>query len=190
LGHGKKSESKVNGSKGSGSFRKEFLFFLIVFFAIWLLSFLLTDRFPSFASGLVTIVARESSLCLDLLGYRFKLDGAAFLFYTAHGTKKLVVITECTGLYTTIIYFSIIGAYPARLRDKGLGLLIGIPSIHILNQARMVFISLVLYHRPGLFDLFHGYLWQVGFVIFMLLLVILWMGKIVKPQRIGASDDR
>jgi len=179
----------VNGSKGSGSFRKEFLFFLIVFFAIWLLSFLLTNRFPSFTSGgLVTVVAREISFCLDLLGYRFDLDGASFLFYTGHGTKKLVVITECTGLYTTIIYFSIIGAYPARLGEKALGLLIGIPSIHILNLARMVFISLVLYHRPDLFDLFHGYLWQVGFVIFMLLLVILWMGKIVKPRRIGAAD--
>jgi archaeosortase B (VPXXXP-CTERM-specific) len=186
LGHGKKSESKVNGSRGSGSFRKEFLFFLIVFFAIWLLSFLLTSRFPSFASGLVTIVAREIAFCLDLFGYRFDLEGSSFLFHTINGAKKLVVITECTGLYTTIIYFSIIGAYPARLGDKALGLLIGIPSIHALNLARMVFISLVLYHRPELFDLFHGYLWQVGFVIFMLLLVILWMGKIVKPKRIGA----
>jgi hypothetical protein len=46
----------------------------------------------------------------------------------------------------------------------------------------MVFISLILYHKPGLFDFFHGYLWQVGFVIFMLLLVILWMWKIVKPK--------
>ena len=178
----------MNGSKGSGSFRKEFFVFLIVFFAIWLLSFLLTNRFPSFTTGLVTAVSREIAFCLELLGYRFDLNGSSFLFHAAHGTKKLVVITECTGLYTTIIYFSIIGAYPARLADKALGLLIGIPSIHILNLARMVFISLVLYHRPGLFDLFHGYLWQVGFVIFMLLLVILWMGKIVKPQRTGASD--
>lgn len=177
----------MNGSKGSGSFRKEFLIFLIVFFAIWLLSFLLTNRFPSFTTGLVTVVAREIAFCLDLLGYRFDLNGQAFLFHAGHGTKKLVVIAECTGLYTTIIYFSIIGAYPARLGDKALGLLLGIPSIHILNLARMVFISLVLYHRPGLFDLFHGYLWQVVFVIFMLLLVILWMGKIVKPKRAGAK---
>ena len=179
----------MNEAKGSGSFRKEFLFFLVVFFAIWLLSFLLTNRFPSFTNGLVTLVAREIAFCLDLLGYRFDLDGAAFLFHASHGTKKLVVITECTGLYTTIIYFSIIGAYPAGIRDKALGLLIGIPSIHILNLARMVFISLVLYHRPGLFDLFHGFLWQVVFVIFMLLLVILWMGKIVRPKRIGVPDE-
>ncbi len=179
----------MNGSKGSGSFRKEFLIFLIVFFAIWLLSFLLTNRFPSFTSGLTTLVSREIAFCLDLFGYRFDLDGSSFLFHAAHGTKKLVVITECTGLYTTIIYFSIIGAFPAGLGEKAIGLLIGVPSIHILNLARMVFISLVLYHRPDLFDLFHGYLWQVGFVIFMLLLVILWMGKIVRPKRAGVSDE-
>ena len=178
----------MNSSKGSGSFRKEFLLFLIVFFAIWLLSFLLTRRFPSLAAGLATVVSREIAFCLDLIGYSYRLDGTSFLFYAVHGTKKLVVITECTGLYTTIIYFSIIGAYPARIGDKAIGLLIGIPSIHILNLLRMVFISLVLYHRHELFDLFHGYLWQVGFVIFMLLLVILWMGKIVRPKRRESPD--
>jgi archaeosortase B (VPXXXP-CTERM-specific) len=186
LGHGEKSESEVNGRGESGSFRREFLFFLIVFFAIWLFSFLLTRRIPAFTSGLERVVAREIAFFLDLLGYRFSLDEATFLFRTNHGTEKMFIITECTGLYTTIIYFSIIGAYPARLNEKGLGLLIGIPAIHLLNLARMVFISLVLYHWRELFEFFHGYLWQVGFVIFMLLLVILWMGKIVKPRIRGA----
>ena len=92
------------------------------------------------------------------------------------------IIPECTGLYTTIIYIAIIGAFPARPSEKLIGLLVGAPAIHALNLARMVFISLVLYHRRDLFEFFHGYLWQVGFVIFMLLLVILWMWKIVKPK--------
>lgn len=178
----------MNGRGEGGSFRREFLFFLVVFFAIWLFSFLLTRRFPAFTSGLERVVAREIAFFLDILGYRFSLDEANFLFHTNHGAEKMYIITECTGLYTTIIYFSIIGAYPARLSEKGLGLLIGIPAIHLLNLARMVFISLVLYHWDRLFDFFHGYLWQVGFVIFMLLLVILWMGKIVKPQK-GAEEE-
>lgn len=125
-------------------------------------------------------MAGEIAYVLDLLGYKYRLTGASFIFYTAHGGENLIVIAECTGLYTSIIYFSIIGAYPARVHEKLIGLVIGVPAIHILNLARMVFISLVLYHRRELFDFFHGYLWQVSFVIFMLLLVILWMGKIVK----------
>ena len=162
----------------------------MIFFILWLFSFLLSRRFPGFVVGLQNLVALEVARCLDLLGYRFSLDGSTFLFFTNHGGEKLIVIAECTGLYTTIIYFSIIGAYPARIGEKLLGLLIGIPSIHILNLARMVFISLILYHRRNLFDFFHGYLWQVSFAIFMLLLVILWMGKIVRPRRAAPGGNR
>jgi len=187
LGHGKKSESEVEGKQESGGFRKEFLLFLVVFLAIWLLSYLLTRRYPGFTEDLETLIAREVAFCLDLLRHRFTIDSSVLRLLTSHGTEKMVVITECTGLYTTIIYFAIIGAYPARLKEKGLGLLIGVPAIHILNLARMVFIALVLYHKRDLFHFFHGYLWQVSFVVFMLLLVILWMTKIVKPK--GASTD-
>lgn len=178
----------MNGKKESGGFRKEFLLFLVVFFAIWLLSYLLTRRFPDFTENLETLVAREVAFCLGLLRHRFTIDGSILRLLTSHGTEKMVVITECTGLYTTIIYFAIIGAYPARLGEKGLGLLIGIPAIHILNLARMVFIALILYHKRDLFHFFHGYLWQVSFAVFMLLLVILWMTKIVGTK--GAKTVR
>lgn len=133
--------------------------------------------------GLQAFVAREVAFCLKLLGYRLTLNGARIFYYPGHGSGTITIIAECTGLYTTIIYFSIIGAYPARIGEKLTGLLIGVPSIHLLNLVRMVFISLVLYHRKDLFHFFHGYLWQVSFVIFMLLLVILWMGKIVKREQ-------
>jgi exosortase/archaeosortase family protein len=128
------------------------------------------------------LVAGELDWVLDKLGYVFTRAEATLTFYTDHGGERLVIVTECTGLYTTVIFCSIIGAYPARIGEKIAGLLIGIPSIHILNLVRMVVVSLVLYHRRELFGLFHGYLWQVGFVIFMLLLVIFWMTKIVRPS--------
>lgn len=172
----------MNGRRESGSFRKEFLLFLAVFFAIWLLSYLMTRRHPGFTEGLESIVAREVAFCLDLLRYRHTIDGSVLRLLTSHGTEKMVVITECTGLYTTIIFIAIIGAYPARVGEKVLGLLAGIPAIHALNLARMVFIALVLYHRRDLFHFFHGYLWQVSFAVFMLLLVLVWMTKVVRPR--------
>lgn len=190
MGHGKKPEGKVIRTRKGGTFRREFLLFLILFFILWLFSFLLTRRFPGLEAGLITAVVREVAFVLNLFGYSFTLNEPSFLFHTSHGGENLVVITECTALYTTIIYFSIIGAYPARISEKLFGLLIGIPSIHILNLARMVFVSLVLYHKRGLFHFFHGYLWQVSFVIFMLLLVILWMGKIVKQHRAGSEGQQ
>ena len=67
--------------------------------------------------------------------------------------------------------------------------MIGIPAIHLLNLVRMVVVSLVLYHKREWFDFFHGYLWQVAFVIFMLLLVVLWMSKVTARAR-GGGEGR
>jgi exosortase/archaeosortase family protein len=184
LGQGKKpdggEEKKLKGS----AFQKDFSLFLILFFIIWLLSYILTRMLGGFVDWSQVSVAREVAFCLKKLGYTFTMNGSSLLFYTKHGGENLLIVPECTGLYTSIIYFSIIGAYPARAGEKIIGLLIGIPAIHALNLARMVFISLILYHKPHLFELFHGYLWQVGFVIFMLLLVIVWMWKIVRPKQV------
>jgi exosortase/archaeosortase family protein len=183
LGQGKKPEGGEKKKQRGSPFQREFSLFLILFFIIWLLSYFLTRMLPGFVDWSQVAVAREVAWCLTKLGYTYVIKESALTFYTAHGGQSLVVIPECTGLYTSIIYYSILGAYPARAGEKLIGLLIGIPAIHVLNLARMVFISLVLFHRPDLFNLFHGYLWQIGFFIFMLLLVIVWMWKIVKPKR-------
>jgi archaeosortase B (VPXXXP-CTERM-specific) len=147
----------------------------------------MTKRHPGIVTGMQLLVARELDWCLYHLNYWFERTANEFTFYTDHGGERLVIIAECTGLYTSIIFFSIIAAYPARIREKLAGILIGIPAIHILNLIRMVVVSLVLYHRRELFDFFHGYLWQVTFVIFMLLIVIFWMAKIVKPRGKGEA---
>ena len=141
MGHGKKPEGQTGETRRiSKSFRRDFIVFLILFFALWLFSYLLTRRFHAIEIGMRLLVAGE-------LGYVFTRADATFTFFTDHGGERLIIITECTGLYTTIIFSSIIGAYPARIREKMAGLLIGIPSIHILNLVRMVVVSLVLYHK-------------------------------------------
>ncbi len=180
MGHGKKPEGEKKIAAKGKSFRKRFLTFLALFFLIWLLSYFITRKYPVIEEKLISIVVSEVSLFLNLFNYKYKLEGPSFTFYARHGCENMIVVVECTGLYTTIIFYSIILAYPAKIYQKLLGLLIGIPAIHILNLLRMIVISLILYHNRDLFTFFHGYLWQITFVIFMLLLVILWMGKIVK----------
>ncbi|MBU8923263.1 MAG: hypothetical protein KOO63_15715 [Bacteroidales bacterium] len=133
-------------------------------------------------------VAKEVAWFLSTFDYSFSITDSTLTFHTDHGGERLIVIAECTGIYTSIIYFSIIAAYPARITEKIAGLLMGIPAIHALNLVRMVFVSLILFHKRELFDFFHGYLWQVAFVIFMLLLVIFWMSRMVKPRKAPPSS--
>mgnify|MGYP003937610863 CR=1 FL=1 len=128
----------------------------------------MTKRYPQVAISMQLLVARELDWCLDIFNYWFTRVDNVFTFHTDHGGERLIIIAECTGLYTSIIFFSIIAAYPARVLEKLAGILIGIPAIHALNLVRMFVVSLVLFHRRELFDFFHGYLWQVTFVIFMI----------------------
>ena len=188
MGHGKKPEGEAGEGRKERSFRGEFITFLVLFFILWLFSYILTLRFPGFLVVTRKFVADEVAWCLSQLDYSFTIAESTITLYTGHGGERLIVIAECTGIYTTLIYFSIIGAYPALIRERFVGLFIGIPAIHLLNLIRMVFVTLVLYHKPELFDFFHGYLWQGSFLIFMLILVVFWMSKIVKPGRRSASD--
>jgi exosortase/archaeosortase family protein len=187
LGHEKKPEVEGKNRVKGSAFQREFALFLVLFFVIWLLSYLLTRRFPGFVDWGQVVVAREVAFFLKIFGYNYTQTGGSIVFFTPHGGENLQIIPECTGLYTSIIYFSIIGAYPARIGEKLAGLLIGLPAIHVLNLIRMVFIAWILYVRHDLFELFHGYLWQAGFLIFMILLVIFWLGKIVKVKAPGGA---
>ncbi len=189
----KTTASKKARRKYSGGFRREFLVFIFRFFAIWILAYALTLAAPEITSLLQRVVSRELAFVLRSAGYDFEARNIVFNLRTAHGLEKLYIIAECTGLYTTLIYLAIIGAFPARNRDRLAGILIGVPAIHLMNLARVVFISLVIYHRKDLFDFFHGYLWQVGFVVFMLILVFFWTAKIARPDReekTGRVKDR
>jgi exosortase/archaeosortase family protein len=187
LGHEKKPEVEGKNRLKGSTFQREFALFLVLFFVIWLLSYLLTRRLPGFADWGQVVVAREVAFFVKIFGFHYTQDGGSILFVTPHGGERLIIIPECTGLYTSIIYFSIIAAYPARVVEKLIGLAIGLPAIHVLNLIRMVFISWIIYTRPGLFELFHGYLWQAGFLIFMILLVIFWLGTIVKARVPGGA---
>ncbi|MBN2070689.1 MAG: hypothetical protein JW814_04460 [Candidatus Krumholzibacteriota bacterium] len=193
MGHGKKPEGEAGEIRKGRSFRGEFITFLILFFILWLFSYILTLRFPGFLVSAGNFIASEIAWLLSILSYSHTLKDSTLTLFTAHGGERLVVIAECTGIYTTIIYLSIVGSYPARISEKLAGLLIGIPAIHILNLIRMVFVALVLYHKRELFEFFHGYLWQGSFLIFMLVLVVFWMTKIVKPRRApdanGPAED-
>ncbi len=183
MGQGKKPEGEAGEVRKGRSFRGEFVTFLVLFFILWLFSYILTLRYPGFLIATRAFVATEVAWVLSRLGYTFTIAESTINLYTDHGGERLVVISECTGVYTTIIYLSIIGAYPARIREKLIGLFIGVPVIHLLNLVRMVVVALILYHKRELFDFVHGYLWQGSFLIFMFVLVVFWMTKVVKPRR-------
>ena len=96
----------------------------------------------------------------------------------AHGSAvsrqyALRIAPVCTALTTMIIYFACIVAYPASFGKKLLGLLLGIPALALVNFGRLLLLGYLGYTNQRLFDLVHLYVFQVVFIVFVIVMAIL-----------------
>ncbi len=96
---------------------------------------------------------------------------------------SMSIAPVCTAVSTMIIYFACIAAYPASFGKKLLGLLIGIPSLALLNFSRLLLLGYLGYTNQELFDFVHLYLFQVIFIAFVIVLWLTWIDKIVQDAR-------
>jgi archaeosortase B (VPXXXP-CTERM-specific) len=157
---------------------KEALRYIVLFLALSLLFYLvyyyLTLR------GSLSILNTNTAF---ILGEIFSLGGAnvirngQFLFIQGFGME---IIDECTAVFSSIVYCSAILAYPTTLKNKGLGMVFGIPLLYLINIFRLVILVLVGIHYPTMFEFVHVYLWQASFIIFVVVLFLLWLKLVVK----------
>jgi exosortase/archaeosortase family protein len=118
------------------------------------------------------------SRLLDLVGITNVADTTHIRFANAYWE----VTPECTAVNVFILYVSFILAYPARLRSRGIALLIGLPFIFIANIGRLVVLGLATVHFPGSTRWFHDYIWQAVFVLLVVVMWLVWIGVVVKRE--------
>ncbi len=85
------------------------------------------------------------------------------------------VAIECTAVFIMLIYASFVLVYPASVRAKLAALLAGIPFIFCANILRLYAMAWIDYLMPGYSAAFHSYVWQVAFI---LMVVMMWLGWI------------
>jgi exosortase/archaeosortase family protein len=98
---------------------------------------------------------------------------------------SMSIAPVCTAVSTMIIYFACIAAYPASIPKKLLGLLIGFPGLALVNFGRLLLLGYLGYTNPHLFELVHKYVFQVVFIVFVIVLWLTWIDKIVQD----ANED-
>ena len=152
---------------------KAVLLFLILCFAL---------NFAYFKLAGEQIIPRSFTASLVALFLRlFGLDAEANGTFVLLNGSSIDVIGECTGIFSIIVYCSVIFAYPTSLRNKTIGL-IGIPILYALTLVRLISTALVGVFIPSLFDFFHTYLWQVFLIVFVVLLFLIWRDKVVEVK--------
>jgi archaeosortase B (VPXXXP-CTERM-specific) len=70
-------------------------------------------------------------------------------------------------------------AYPTTLKNKGLGIAFGVPSLYAINILRLFILALVGISYPSMFEFVHVYLWQASFIIFVGVIFLLWLRLVV-----------
>jgi archaeosortase B (VPXXXP-CTERM-specific) len=95
---------------------------------------------------------------------------------------SMSIAPVCTAVTTMIIYFACIVAYPAGFLKKIVGILIGFPALALVNFGRLLLLGYLGYTNTELFDLVHQYVFQVVFIVFVIVLWLIWIDKIVRDE--------
>ncbi|MBA7557134.1 hypothetical protein ES705_49868 [subsurface metagenome] len=151
-----------------------FISFCFVFYLIYYLD--LTVR------GSMVMVQLRNVTAL-ILGSIFSLTGAEVVVNGAMVSINgfgLEIIDECTAVFSSIVYCSCVLAYPTTLKNKGLGIAFGVPSLYAINVLRLIVLALVGISYPGMFEFVHVYLWQASFIIFVVVIFLVWLRMVVK----------
>ena len=152
---------KARESKEALNYVALFLAFCLAFYLIY---YFLTLR------GSLSVLRNITAL---ILGAIFSVSGASVVVNGAALSINgfgLEIIDECTAVFSSIVYCAAVLAYPTTLKNKGVGIAFGVPSLYAINILRLSILTLVGMTRPGMFEFVHVYLWQASFIIFVVVI--------------------
>ena len=147
-------------------------------FLLWISIFatLLVTKGRVIDPPLITAVARSTAFILNLLGTEAWVQG-----FTIHSSDfSVMVIPACTGLLPTLLFLAAVFAYPCKIKEKALGVAIGIPAIFLINLVRMVSLFYIGLYLPRAFEQVHLLVWQPLMVFAAVALWLLWVGRFTR----------
>lgn len=125
----------------------------------------------SFFLPLNEYTAILSCFFLNSFGIKTAVNG---VYLTLPGFN-VKIITECSALFLIILYGCFVVSYPAPLKTKLYGLLIGSPVLFGINVLRIVLVSLSGMRSPELFEYVHVYLGQVMMIGLVVIVCMMWL---------------
>ncbi len=81
----------------------------------------------------------------------------------------------CNGVEAVIILFAAIFSFPAPLKNKIIGFVIGFFAIQVLNLVRIISLFYLGQWNQVAFEWFHLYLWQALIILDALVVWLIWL---------------
>ncbi len=117
---------------------------------------------------------------LNLIGTSTSVDGTVMW----SDTFAVNIVAECTSVGPLVLYVGAVAAYPASMLSKGLGVLLGLVSLTLVNLVRIMSLFLIGSAYPQYLDVAHLLVWQTAIVLFAIVLWLLWV------ERLAVARDR
>jgi exosortase H (IPTLxxWG-CTERM-specific) len=159
--------------------------FLVKFFAVLIAAYLLIAWNPVNDNVIVPFtgaIAVSSGALLDGLGQNVTVTDTVI-----RGERFAVNINNgCNGVEAMLILLASIVAFPATMRARVTGLVLGAIAVQILNAIRIVTLYLLGAYQPRLFDLFHTAVWQIVIILAAIGFFLAWSAR-VAPNRAPTS---
>jgi exosortase H (IPTLxxWG-CTERM-specific) len=99
------------------------------------------------------------------------------------GRFSMDVENGCNAVETMILFAAAVLAFPASVRDRLVGLAIGLPSIQAINISRLLSLFLLGVHRPDWFSVWHIAIWQTVIILIGVALFVIWSSRIARHRR-------
>ncbi len=130
-------------------------------------------------------VARVSGVALDVIGQEIEMRGTVI-----ESDRFAVNIRNgCNGVETMIIFLAAVLAFPSTWKSRGIGLVLGILAIQIVNLVRVVALFLTGVYFPDFFASSHTVVWQTVVILFGVLLWIFWANRFAAPVPAAAETE-
>jgi archaeosortase B (VPXXXP-CTERM-specific) len=122
--------------------------------------------------------AQSAGTLINISGIRAGVEGATISL----PGEIWLVNTECTALFVIIIFASFILAFPARLKQKLVACLAGIPAIIAINILRLLALAWLARLGRSYEDYFHDYIWQAAFILIVVFFWLIWIEKVASSE--------
>jgi exosortase/archaeosortase family protein len=111
---------------------------------------------------------------LNLIHIKTRMNGNLILLLDG-SQIKFQIIPDCTGIYPLIILISLMAGFPVKFLKKIIGLGLAIVCTFIFNYVRLVLLFIIGRASAKWFEIAHLIIWQISFVLFIVLFFFGWM---------------
>ncbi|HMQ44451.1 MAG TPA: exosortase family protein XrtF [Mariniflexile sp.] len=167
--------------------------FILTFLVVYMVLSVFYKFYLQFSDGskfypdyITHLVAKQSEALLDALGYRAQVlphPDEPSMKLLVNGKYLARVIEGCNAISVIVLFVSFIAAFSARFKTTFIYMLAGSVLIYTVNLARIVLLTLGLYHYPEQEHLLHTVVFPAIIYGMVFLLWVVWVNRFSKISR-------